>query len=63
MATMNGSGVKQNTGWIGAGSGFLVLDRNGDGVIDNGSEQNQAFNLQTTQGAANDELFEIRGRG
>jgi hypothetical protein len=35
---INGSGVKQNAGWIGAGSGFLVLDRNGNGVIDNGSE-------------------------
>jgi hypothetical protein len=35
---INGSGVKQNTGWIAPGSAFLVLDRNGNGVIDNGSE-------------------------
>lgn len=32
------SGTKQGTGWIAPGNGFLVLDRNGNGVIDNGTE-------------------------
>lgn len=34
----DGDGVKTATGWIGADDGFLVLDRNGNGVIDDGSE-------------------------
>jgi hypothetical protein len=34
----NGSGVKQATGWIATGDGFLVMDRNGNGIIDNGTE-------------------------
>lgn len=34
----NNDGIKTGTGWIDPGEGFLVLDRNGNGVIDNGSE-------------------------
>jgi hypothetical protein len=34
----NGSGAKQSTAWIAPSDGFLVLDRNGNGVIDNGTE-------------------------
>lgn len=34
----NNDGVKTGTGWIMPGEGFLVLDRNGNGVIDNGAE-------------------------
>ncbi len=34
----DGDGVKTSTGWIKADDGFLVLDRNGNGSIDNGSE-------------------------
>ena len=33
-----GSGMKQGTGWVKADDGFLVLDRNGNGLIDNGKE-------------------------
>ena len=33
-----GSGVRQGTGWVAPDDGFLVLDRNGDGVIDSGRE-------------------------
>lgn len=29
---------KEKTAWIGNGDGFLVLDRNGNGIIDNGGE-------------------------
>ena len=34
----NGDGVKTATGWVKPDDGFLVLDRNGNGVIDNGRE-------------------------
>lgn len=33
-----GSGVRQGTGWVAPDDGFLVLDRNGNGVIDSGRE-------------------------
>ena len=32
------NGVKQATGWIGKEDGLLVFDRNGDGLINDGSE-------------------------
>ncbi|MGY8870596.1 MAG: calcium-binding protein, partial [Pseudomonadales bacterium] len=34
----DGDGVKNGTGWVSADDGMLVLDRNGNGSIDNGSE-------------------------
>ena len=34
----DGDGVKNATGWVKPDDGFLVLDRNGDGVINNGTE-------------------------
>lgn len=34
----DGDGIKTGTGWISADDGFLVLDRNGNGGIDNGAE-------------------------
>jgi Ca2+-binding RTX toxin-like protein len=35
---INGDGVKTATGWVSPHDGFLVLDRNGNGNIDNGTE-------------------------
>ncbi len=38
MFDMDGDGTKDKTGWVGAGDGLLVLDRNHDGRITSGSE-------------------------
>ncbi|MBR7059330.1 MAG: hypothetical protein IKI22_01825, partial [Neisseriaceae bacterium] len=34
----NGDGIKSSTGWVKSDDGLLVWDRNGDGIINNGSE-------------------------
>ncbi len=34
----DGNGFAESTGWVGEGDGLLVLDRNSNGTIDNGSE-------------------------
>jgi len=35
---MNGDGLSDDTGWIGRGDGFLVIDRNNDGKITDAAE-------------------------
>ncbi|WP_443216442.1 tandem-95 repeat protein [Sphingorhabdus sp. Alg231-15] len=35
---IDGDGSRDNTGWTGKGDGFLVIDRNNNGLIDNGAE-------------------------
>ena len=35
---LDADGFAERTAWIGSGSGFVTLDRNGNGLIDNGSE-------------------------
>ena len=38
MFDIAGTGIKQSVGWVKADDGFLVLDRNGNGSIDSGTE-------------------------
>ena len=42
----NGDGLKTGTGWVRADDGWLVLDRNSNGTIDNGGE---LFGVDTTK--------------
>jgi hypothetical protein len=35
---LNADGIKTSTGWIAPSDGLLVMDRNGNGAIDNGAE-------------------------
>ncbi len=35
---LHGTGFAVSTGWVGADDGFLVVDRNGDGIVNNISE-------------------------
>ncbi len=44
---LNSDGEEEEIPWLAAGSGFLVLDRNRDGVVNNGSE---LFGPQTNNG-------------
>lgn len=46
---LNSDGTADNISFVGAGSGFLALDKNGNGVIDNGSE---LFGTQSGNGFA-----------
>jgi large repetitive protein len=34
----NGDGVREHTAWVGSGDGLLAIDRNGDGLVNDGSE-------------------------
>ena len=61
---MDGDGVLERTGWAGADDGMLALDRNGDGVIGDGSEI--SF-VQDLEGATTDmeglAAFDTNGDG
>ncbi|MFH0824236.1 MAG: hypothetical protein V2B18_15900, partial [Pseudomonadota bacterium] len=35
---MAGDGFAEHTGWVGPGNGFLAMDKNGDGIINDGKE-------------------------
>ena|GEM_PF-6590185 len=38
MFDHKGNGVRQGSGWVNSNDGFLVYDRNGDGIVNSGSE-------------------------
>jgi len=65
---LDNTGFAQRTAWIGGGAGFLALDRNGNGVIDNGGELFGDFTLLPDGSRARDGFealrqFDIHGTG
>lgn len=53
-------GKSDQISFVGPGSGFLVLDKNGDGVINNGAEM---FGPQTGNGFAELAAYDLDGNG
>jgi Ca2+-binding RTX toxin-like protein len=49
---MDGDGTRDHTGWHGTGDGFLVIDRNQDGLVNDGSE----LSFMTENAAAKSDL-------
>ena len=61
---MNGDGSLDDTGWIGRGDGFLVVDRNKDGLITEASELSLASEDEaSTSGLDGLALFDSNGDG
>ncbi|WP_161791861.1 calcium-binding protein [Candidatus Jidaibacter acanthamoebae] len=55
MFDLDGDGFKEKVGWIGEGSGLLVIDKNNDGIINN---INELFGNQNTSGFADLRQFD-----
>lgn len=54
------NGQTEELNFVGAGSGFLALDRNGDGIINDG---NELFGPRTNNGLAELTAFDLDGNG
>jgi len=57
---LSANGTQDNVSFVGPGSGFLALDRNGNGEIDNGSE---LFGAQSGNGFADLAKYDADGNG
>lgn len=57
---LNADGQNESINFVGPGSGFLAIDRNGDGVINNG---NELFGTQSGKGFADLALFDADHNG
>ena len=55
---LDSDGNAEKVSFVGAGSGFLSLDKNGNGVIDNGSE---LFGTQSGNGFADLSAYDLNG--
>ena len=55
---LDSDGNAEKISFVGAGSGFLALDKNGNGAIDNGSE---LFGTQSGNGFADLSAYDING--
>ena len=55
---LNSDGTAEKISFVGSGSGFLALDKNGNGVIDNGSE---LFGTQSGNGFADLSAYDLNG--
>lgn len=61
---VDGNGRRDDTGWVGQGDGFLVVDINGNGTIDNGSELSFMADAANASGALQGlSLFDSNGDG
>ena len=57
---IDGDGVKDQVSMLGSGSGYLALDKNGDGIINDG---NELFGPQTGNGFADLAAYDEDGNG
>ena len=57
---LDNDGQEEDVSFVGPGSGFLVFDRNGDGIINDGSEM---FGPQTGHGFSELSQYDVDGNG
>lgn len=57
---LDNDGQEEDISFVGPGSGFLVFDRNGDGIINDGSEM---FGPQTGHGFSELSQYDVDGNG
>ncbi len=57
---LNSDGIEENIAFVASGSGFLALDKNGDGIINNGQE---LFGTSSGDGFADLAEYDLDGNG